>query len=181
MNELLQTSLSESISVEIGTKAPDFKLKTEEGNDWQLSNYLGNVVTLLFYPKDETLVCTRQLCSVRDNWSDYLETKSMIVGISPGTTMQHRQFALRHKLPLPLLADADQSVTKTYSFHWFLPAFFTRAIIVIDANGVICSRKIMLRAFRPTDSEVLASIYRAKANVMREKYDMLVNKYQKKT
>ena len=176
MNELLDISLTGSVSVEVGAKAPDFRLKTENGNEWRLSDNLGSVVTLLFYPKDETLVCTKQLCSVRDNWSDYLETNSIIVGVSPGTTSQHRQFALRHKLPLPLLADVDKSITKTYSFHWLLPISFTRAIVVIDSNGFICSRKIMLRAFRPTDREVLTAIYRAKANEISEKYRRLMKK-----
>lgn len=49
----------------IDVEAPDFVLKTEKGENWRLSDYLGNVVALLFYPQNETLVCTRQLCSVR--------------------------------------------------------------------------------------------------------------------
>lgn len=175
MNELLHTNLSDAVSVEIGAKAIDFKLKTENGLNWRLSDNLGKVVALLFYPKDETLVCTKQLCSVRDNWEKYLATKAVVVGVSPGTTSQHQKFAVHHNLPLPLLADVDKSVTRLYSFHWLFPISFTRAIIVIDAKGIIRSRQIMLRAFRPSDTEVLATIHRARAEDISEKYEKLTN------
>ena len=75
------------------TLAPDFQLKDEKGNDWRLSDHRGSVVALLFYPKDETFVCTRQLCSVRDNWDEYLKTKAVIIGVSPGSTDEHQEFA----------------------------------------------------------------------------------------
>lgn len=74
---------------EVGEKAGDFVLKNQTGENWRLSDYLGQVVALLFYPKNETLVCTKQLCSVRDNWTDYLETKAVVVGISPATVEEH--------------------------------------------------------------------------------------------
>lgn len=173
MNELLKQSLSETISVAVGAKAPNFKLQRETGKEWQLSDYLGSVVTLLFYPKNETFVCTKQLCSVRDNWNRYLETKSMIIGISPGTVSQHREFSMKHKLPFPLLADANRQITKTYGFHWLYPISFTRAIIVIDAKGIIRSRRIMLRAFRPSDTDVITEIYRAKAYQNTETYQSI--------
>jgi thioredoxin-dependent peroxiredoxin len=166
--------LDENISVAVGAKAPDFELKTEKGEQWRLSENLGSVVALLFYPKNETLVCTKQLCSVRDNWSDYLETKALVVGISPGNVDEHRAFAQRHKLPIPLLADVDRGVTERYSFHWILPVFFTRAIVIVDAKGIIRARKIMLRAFRPTDRSVIASIYAARADSLQEKYSSLI-------
>jgi peroxiredoxin Q/BCP len=159
--------------VGIGEKAPDFCLKTETGEDWFLSAHEGNVVALLFYPQDETMVCTRQLCSVRDHWQAYLKTKAQIIGVSPGTSSQHKKFSDKYKLPITLLADADRSVTETYSFHWFFPTSFTRGIVVIDAKGFIRSRKVMLRAFRPSDGSVIASIYRARTDLLEEKYQSL--------
>ena len=57
-----------------GSTAVDFSLVNDQNEEWRLSDHLGNVVVLLFYPQNETLVCTRQLCSVRDNWGKYLET-----------------------------------------------------------------------------------------------------------
>ncbi|HMS41505.1 MAG TPA: peroxiredoxin [Pyrinomonadaceae bacterium] len=174
MNELLQQSLADTVSVAVGAKAPDFRLKTENGAEWCLSDNLGKVVALLFYPKDETLICTKQLCSVRDNWEKYLETKAVVVGVSPGTTSQHQKFAIHHNLPMPLLADVDKSITRTYSFHWLLPISLTRAIIVIDAKGIIRTRMVMFGAFRPSDREVLTSIHRARAEEMNTRYENLI-------
>ena len=66
----------------IGEKAPDFTLTDGDGNSWALSNYIGHTVVLLFYPGDNTPVCTMQLCSVRDHWSEYQATGAEVVGIS---------------------------------------------------------------------------------------------------
>ena len=68
----------------VGMRAPDFELSLRRGStNGGFRTTIGNVGVLLFYPQNETLVCTKQLCSVRDNWQDYLETKAEIVGISP--------------------------------------------------------------------------------------------------
>ena len=176
MNYLSGKVINDFTSVAVGEKATDFQLKTHEGEDWRLSDYAGNVVALLFYPKNETLVCTKQLCSVRDYWADYLETKAMVVGVSPGTIDEHSSFARRYELPIPLLADVDRSVTETYSFHWLFPTVLMRGIVIIDAQGFIRDRKVMLRAFRPTDRSVIASIYAARTDLLYDKYNKLKKK-----
>lgn len=148
-------------AINVGEFAPDFILKDEKGAQWQLSKKRGRVIALLLYPADETLVCVKQFCSLRDHWAEYLETKAEIVGISPDTVESHRRFAERYNLPLSLLADANGDVTRTFSQHWWMPAWLTRALVVIDAEGIIRHRKVMLRAFRPTDKNTLAAIYSA--------------------
>jgi thioredoxin-dependent peroxiredoxin len=169
-------NLSDNISIGVGQKAPDFALKTQRGEDWRLSENFGTVIALLFYPKDETLVCTKQMCSLRDHWSEYLETKALIVGISPGTVNEHNSFGERHHLPITLLADIDRSVTQTYAFHWLLPTTFTRSIVIIDAKGFIRTRRVMLRAFRPSDRSVITSIYSARADLFTEKYKSMAKR-----
>lgn len=164
---------------DINEKAPDFVLKTEKGENWRLSDYLGNVVALLFYPQNETLVCTRQLCSIRDNWTDYLQTKAVIVGISSATVKEQNNFGQHYNLPMSLLADNDRKVTQIYGKHWLIPIFLTRAIVIIDAKGFVRTRQIMLRAFRPTDRKVITSILAARADAVSEKYKSLVEKYRK--
>ena len=164
--------------MEVGEKAPDFVLDTERGQEWRLSEHLGNVTALLFYPKNETLVCTRQMCSVRDNWLDYLEAKAAVVGISPGSVEEHRSFSRHHNLPLPLLVDVNREVTGVYGCHWLFPMQFTRAVVIIDAKGIIRHRKIMLRAFRPTDKSVLASIHAARTDSLREHYRLIKESYK---
>ena len=173
---LLYDNLKDDFPVEIGTKAPDFTLEDENGDRWRLSDNLGEVITLLFYPKNETLVCTKQLCSVRDHWDDYLATKASIVGISPGMSEEHKTFAQKHHLPLSLLADSNREITKLYCKHWLFPVNFTRAIVVIDAKGFIRSREIMLRAFRPADRNVIAAIYAARGDALFDKYDEIKRK-----
>ncbi len=161
-------------SVILGAAAPDFSLKNEMGEDWRLSDLRGQVVALLFYPRDETMVCTRQLCSVRDSWSDYLSTKAVVVGISKGTVAEHRSFALDNHLPFHLLADTDRLVTKIYCQRPWVPVVFTRAIVVIDGKGIIRHHKVMSRARRPTDYQVLSEIYASQTEVRMERYKELL-------
>ena len=89
-----------------GAPAPDFTLKDGNGGDWRLSDHRGKVVVLLFYPGDETPVCTRQMCSLRDRWEDYLATGAVVVGISSDSVESHQKFAAHHDL---LFATADTS------------------------------------------------------------------------
>ena len=167
--------------VEVGAEAIDFTLKNTDGEDWRLSDHRGQVVALLLYPKDETLVCTKQLCSVRDNWAEYLATKAAVVGISPGTVEQHQFFAQRHRLPLPLLADTDGQVTRSYSQRWWGPVWFNRAIVVVDAKGIIRYRKVMLRARRPTDYNVISAIYAAQTDVHFERFKQITERHRKRS
>ena len=89
---------------------PDFTLEDGNGQDWRLSDHRGKVVVLLFYPGDETPVCTRQMCSVRDRWEDYQATGAEVVGISSDSVDSHRKFAEHHDLPLRLLSDSERKV-----------------------------------------------------------------------
>jgi len=139
--------------------APDFTLKDGEGNDWTLSNYKGRTVVLLFYPGDNTPVCTAQLCSVRDHWSEYQATGAEVVGISTDSVESHDKFAEKHRLPLQLLSDADRAVSTTYDMKSWLPGRSARGVVVIDAEGKIAYHKTQsLSLFRPADSDVLDAI-----------------------
>jgi peroxiredoxin Q/BCP len=147
-----------------GQTAPDFTLRDGEGRDWRLSDRRGRVVVLLFYPGDETPVCTRQMCSVRDNWEQYRETGAEVVGISTDSVESHRKFAEHHTLPLRLLSDPGRRVAATYGAKSWLPGRAARAVVVIDAEGrVRHNRAQPLSLFRPKDDEVLAAIRAAQA------------------
>ena len=156
--------------VTVGSLAPDFTLRTDRDEVWRLSDHREGVTVLLFYPQNETLVCTKQMCSVRDNWENYLATNATIVGISPATPDQHREFSQQRRLPIPLLADPDRQITKIYARHWLIPISFTRAVVVIDAKGIVRNRDIMLRAFRPSDDQLITDIYTARGDAFSEKY-----------
>jgi thioredoxin-dependent peroxiredoxin len=142
-----------------GEKAPDFTLKDLNGESWSLHNYLGKTVVLLFYPGDDTPVCTAQLCSVRDNWSQYQETGAEVVGISMDSEKSHKSFADKYNLTLKLLSDEKGDATEKYSVKSWLPGRSARAVVVIDKNGNITYHKVQaLSLFRPKDDEVLDAI-----------------------
>jgi peroxiredoxin Q/BCP len=144
---------------EAGARAPDFTLKDGEGRDWRLADQRGRVVVLLFYPGDETPVCTRQMCSVRDRWEDYQATGAEVVGISKDSPESHRAFAEHHSLPLRLLSDPEGRAAALYGAKSWLPGRTARAVVVIDAEGVVRHNKAQpLSLFRPKDDEVLAAI-----------------------
>jgi peroxiredoxin Q/BCP len=159
------------MSWQTGTKmdqqAPDFTLKDGEGREWRLTEQRGQVVVLLFYPGDETPICTRQLCSVRDRWTDYIATGAQVVGISTDTVESHRKFTEHRELPLRLLADEDGAVTKQYKVRSWLPGRSARAVVVIDAHGVIRYRKVEpLSLFRPKDNQIIAAIHAAQYDTL---------------
>jgi peroxiredoxin Q/BCP len=145
--------------------APDFRLEDERGEVWRLHEKRGRVVVLLFYPGDETPVCTRQMCSLRDHWADYVATGAEIVGISTDTIDSHRKFSQNHELPLRLLADTDGEVTNLYGVRSWIPGRSARAVIVIDARGVIRHRQVQpLSLFRPKDDQVIEAIRAAQSD-----------------
>ncbi|HYP01554.1 MAG TPA: peroxiredoxin [Pyrinomonadaceae bacterium] len=146
-------------AAKVGAQAPDFILQDGEGADWQLSAQRGRVIVLLFYPGDETPVCTKQLCSVRDNWEAYAATGAEVVGISTDTVESHRKFSEHHSLPLRLLADTDGRVHRAYDASSWFPGRAARAVVVVDAEGIIRYRKVeAVSLFRPRDVEIIEAI-----------------------
>lgn len=142
-----------------GDNASDFTLKDGEGKDWTLSDHRGKTVVLLFYPGDNTPVCTAQLCSVRDHWSEYQATGAEVVGISTDSVESHKGFAEKNELPLRLLSDPDRKVSTAYDMKSWLPGRSARGVVVIDKEGKVAYHKAQsLSLFRPEDEDVLAAI-----------------------
>ncbi|CAN5289927.1 peroxiredoxin [soil metagenome] len=142
-----------------GEEAPDFTLNDLDGDSWSLHDYAGKTVVLLFYPGDDTPVCTKQMCSVRDNWSQYQETGAEVVGISTDSVKSHKSFADKYSLTLKLLADEKGKVIDAYNVKSWLPGRSARAVVVIDKNGIIRYHKVQsLSLFRPDDKEILDAI-----------------------
>jgi thioredoxin-dependent peroxiredoxin len=143
----------------INTKAPDFTLPDGNGDQWRLSEQRGKVVVLLFYPGDETPICTKQMCSVRDRWDDYTATGAEVVGISSDSVESHRKFSEHHQLPLRLLSDSNGEVAGLYGARSFIPGKVARSVFVIDAEGVIRHADVRpLGLFKPKDDATIAAI-----------------------
>ena len=155
--------MSEKSDPQVGDAAPDFTLQDGEGKSWQLAEQRGKVVVLLFYPGDETPICTRQMCSVRDRWADYSTSGAEVVGISTDSVESHKKFAEHHELPLRLLSDSSGKVAKLYGARSLIPGKVARSVFVIDAQGSVRYRDVRpLGLFRPKDDEVLKAISEAR-------------------
>jgi thioredoxin-dependent peroxiredoxin len=123
---------------QVGEQAPDFELPGTEGS-FRLSDHRGERVVLLFYPGDNTMVCTKQFCSYRDRAEDFASLNATVVGISSQDLASHEGFAGKYSLNVPLLADVDKAVAKAYSA--FSPRLGTkRAVIVVDEQGIVRHR-----------------------------------------
>jgi thioredoxin-dependent peroxiredoxin len=123
---------------QVGEQAPDFELAGTEG-PFRLSDHRGERVVLLFYPGDETPVCTKQFCSYRDRAEDFSSLNATVVGISAQDLASHERFSAKHGLNVPLLADVEHDVAKAYST--FSSRLGTkRAVIVIDEQGIVRHR-----------------------------------------
>ena len=125
---------------QVGDLAPDFALEGTDGS-FRLSEHRGQRVVLLFYPGDETAVCTKQFCSYRDRADDMSALDAVVVGISHQDVDSHEAFTAHHGLTVPLLADVDREVAKAYGAS--APVLGTRrAAFVIDEDGIVRHRVV---------------------------------------
>jgi peroxiredoxin Q/BCP len=123
---------------QVGEQAPDFELPGTDG-PFRLSDHRGERVVLLFYPGDNTMVCTKQFCSYRDRAEDFAALNATVVGISAQDIASHEGFISKNALTVPLLADVDNSVAKAYGAHSSRLGT-KRAVIVIDESGIVRHR-----------------------------------------
>jgi thioredoxin-dependent peroxiredoxin len=123
---------------DVGEPAPDFELAGTDGR-FRLSDHRGERVVLLFYPGDNTAVCTKQFCSYRDNAEAFGALDATVVGISSQSVESHQGFSAEHDLNVPLLADEGGEVAKQYDAY--APVVGTkRAVIIVDEDGVVRHR-----------------------------------------
>ena len=123
---------------DVGDPAPDFELDGTDGK-FRLSDHRGERVVLLFYPGDNTAVCTKQFCSYRDNAEAFGALAATVVGISSQSVGSHQGFTAKHGLNVPLLADEGGEVARQYDAH--TPVVGTkRAVIIVDEDGVVRHR-----------------------------------------
>ena len=123
---------------QVGEQAPDFELEGTDG-PFKLSEHRGERVVLLFYPGDNTLVCTKQFCSYRDRAEDFSALGATAVGISSQDLGSHEAFVAKHNLNVPLLADVDRKVSRAYDAYSERLGV-KRAVIVIDEQGIVRHR-----------------------------------------
>ena len=125
-------------SPQVGEQAPDFELPGTNGS-FKLSDHRGERVVLLFYPGDNTMVCTKQFCSYRDRSDAFARLGATVVGISAQDLTSHEGFIAKNDLTVPLLADVDKTVAKLYSAAAG-PLGTKRAVVIIDEDGIVRHR-----------------------------------------
>ena len=119
-----------------GEIAPNFILKDERGNDFELYAHLDKKILLAFYPKDDTPVCSTQLGDYNKNLDDFLKIGINIIGINIDSVESHLLFSEKLKLKFPLLADVDKKISKIYgALNLF--NMNKRMIVLIDNNKKI--------------------------------------------
>jgi thioredoxin-dependent peroxiredoxin len=141
----------------VGDTAPDFQLPGTGGRSYSLAEYRGQPVVLVFYPGDNTPVCTKQLTSYTQNIEQFADVGAQVLAISPQTVESHEGFSGKHGFSFPLLADTDKKVAALYGTLGPL-GFPRRSVFVVDGGGVIryAHRAIAGLTYRSTDELVRA-------------------------
>jgi thioredoxin-dependent peroxiredoxin len=146
------------MAVSVGDRAPDFSLPGTGGNTYSLGDFRGKPLVVVFYPADDSPVCTKQLGSYNTGMTEFEGVGAQVVAISSQGLDSHEKFAEKLGLTFPLLADADKAVADAYGTLGPL-GFPRRSVFVIDKDGIIryVHRAIAGLTFRSTD-ELIAAI-----------------------
>jgi thioredoxin-dependent peroxiredoxin len=151
--------------LQVNDKAPEFSLKDEQGKSFSLVSRRGERLLLVFYPGDNTPVCTRQLCDYRDGVEAFAGMGVQVVGISNDDADSHRKFKAKYNLPFILLTDADLKTAERYDSKGMMG--MKRSVFLIDEEGVIRYKHMeALALFRRTRDErlrVIAGLQNSKA------------------
>lgn len=149
------------MSIAVGDRAPAFTLPSTGGTPVSLSDFAGRPVVLVFYPGDDTPVCTKQLNSYNDDLAQFEALDAQVLGISAQSVESHEKFSGKHGFKFPLLADTDKAVAGAYGTLGPI-GFPRRSVFIIDGEGVVryAHRAIAGLTFRPVSElvEVLTSL-----------------------
>jgi peroxiredoxin Q/BCP len=132
--------------------APDFTLPGTGGREYSLSEFRGQPVVLVFYPGDDTPVCTKQLNTYNDDLEQFSGMNAQVIGISAQDVGSHDAFASKHGFAFPLLADTDKTVAGLYGTLGPI-GFPRRSVFIVDAEGIVryAHRAIAGLTFRPVE------------------------------
>jgi peroxiredoxin Q/BCP len=141
----------------VGETAPEFTLPGTGGASYSLSHYRGQPVVIVFYPGDDSPVCTKQLNSYNNELSAFEGVGAQVLAISAQDIESHESFASKYGFKFPLLADTDKTVAAAYGTVGPL-GFPRRSVFVVDGQGIIryAHRAIAGLTFRPVEELVAA-------------------------
>ncbi|MFJ1707221.1 peroxiredoxin [Kitasatospora sp. NPDC088346] len=147
---------------EIGSPAPEFTLPgllldgdVAERRDYRLAEAKGGPLVLVFYPGDDTAVCTKQLCSYTSDLDRFKGLGATVWGISPQGLDSHEAFARKHRLAFPLLADTDRTVATAFGIA--VPGLgLRRSVFILDGDGSVRWKHVALMGLTFQHSDTLA-------------------------
>lgn len=150
------------MSVGVGDKAPEFTLPGTGNKNYSIAEFRGSPVVLVFYPGDNTPVCTKQLCSYNDELSQFSGLSAQVLGVSTQDVESHEKFSAKHGFKFPLLSDVDKSVHRAYGVLGLMD-MPRRSVFVIDGSGIIryAHRALVGVTYRPV-RELVAAINSAR-------------------
>lgn len=121
----------------VGDAMPSFSLTDQNGKTFNSDDYVGkSFLVIYFYPKDESMVCTKEACQFRDSFNDFNKAGAKVIGINAGTVASHKSFSDHYKLPFTLLSDPDNKVYRKFGVKNKM--FMTgRETFVIDLHGKV--------------------------------------------
>jgi thioredoxin-dependent peroxiredoxin len=121
----------------IGDTIPAFQLYDQDGKLFSSSDHLGKTdLVIFFYPKDLSMVCTKEACRFRDRYSDLIKAGAIVIGINGASTASHKQFQQHDQLPYPLLSDSANLVLNAFGItrRFFMTG---RKTFIVDKSGKI--------------------------------------------
>ncbi len=145
------------LELKVGAKAPAFVLKSHDGANVSLKDFLSKKnVVLIFYPGDMTPGCTIQLCGIRDHWSKFAESDTAVFGVNHADADSHARFADKYHFPFPLLIDTDKKVAKKYGAirKLFSATIIKRTVVAIDKTGTVA----FYRHGMPKEADVIKAL-----------------------
>ncbi len=149
--------------VDVGSKAPDFTLTSNERQPVTLSQQRGRPVVLAFFPAAFSSVCEKELCTFRDSIARLNAARAEVYGISVDTFFTLKAFHDQQRLSFPLLSDFNKLVIRDYGVFnddmIGLKGIAKRAVFVLDQDGVVRYREVLEDARNEPDyAKVLATV-----------------------
>ena len=148
--------------LELGTKAPEFTLFNQDGEEVSLSDFKGKKVVLYFYSKDNTAGCTKQACGFAEIYPNFLEKGADVIGVSKDSVESHRKFADKYSLKFTLLSDMDKKVIQLYDVWKEKNMYGKKSMGVVRTTYLIDEEGMITKAF-------------TKVNATKNPADMLEN------
>lgn len=147
------------MNIQLDEKAPDFTLNDDQELPFRLSAHAGRRLLLVFYPGDDTPVCTRQLCEYRDGIGEFRDLGVEVIGISRDDAASHRRFKEKHALPFRLLSDPDLGVAEQYGCRGIMG--MKRGVFLLDEQHTVRYAHVeTISVFRRRKDELVDAISR---------------------